>query len=45
MIPKRPGVLPAEIATNTTLKEGLRETYYWIKEQYSRRKQGQLIIT
>lgn len=30
---------------NTPLKEGLRETYSWIKEQYARRKQGQLIAT
>jgi len=30
---------------NTTLKEGLTETYRWIKDQYSRRKEGQLIIT
>jgi GDP-D-mannose 3', 5'-epimerase len=30
---------------NTTLKTGLRETYDWIREQYSRRKQGQLIVS
>jgi nucleoside-diphosphate-sugar epimerase len=30
---------------NTTLKTGLRETYHWISDQYSRRKQGQLIVT
>jgi GDP-D-mannose 3',5'-epimerase len=30
---------------NTTLKTGLRETYDWIREQYSRRKRGQLIVS
>jgi GDP-D-mannose 3', 5'-epimerase len=30
---------------NTTLDRGLHETYHWIKEQYSRRKQGELTIT
>jgi nucleoside-diphosphate-sugar epimerase len=30
---------------NTTLDDGLRETYYWIQDQYSKRKQGQLIVT
>ena len=30
---------------NTTLEAGLRETYYWIKDQYLRRKQGQLVVT
>lgn len=30
---------------NTKLKEGLFETYHWIKQQYARRKQGQLIST
>jgi GDP-D-mannose 3',5'-epimerase len=30
---------------DTTLKAGLRETYDWIRDQYSRRKQGQLTIT
>jgi GDP-D-mannose 3',5'-epimerase len=30
---------------NTTLETGLRETYDWIREQYSRRKQGQLIVS
>jgi GDP-D-mannose 3', 5'-epimerase len=30
---------------NTTLDFGLSETYHWIKEQYSKRKQGQIIAT
>jgi nucleoside-diphosphate-sugar epimerase len=30
---------------DTSLKMGLRETYHWIKDQYSKRKQGQLIVT
>jgi len=30
---------------NTTLETGLRETHRWISDQYSKRKQGQLIIT
>jgi GDP-D-mannose 3',5'-epimerase len=30
---------------NTTLKTGLGETYHWIRDQYSRRKRGQLIVT
>jgi nucleoside-diphosphate-sugar epimerase len=30
---------------NTTLDDGLRETYHWIQDQYSKRKQGQLIVT
>jgi GDP-D-mannose 3',5'-epimerase len=30
---------------NTALEPGLRETYRWIHDQYSKRKQGQLIIT
>jgi len=29
----------------TSLNAGLRDTYSWIKEQYSKRKQGQLIVT
>jgi nucleoside-diphosphate-sugar epimerase len=29
---------------NTTLDEGLYHTYHWIKEQYTRRKQGQLVV-
>jgi len=28
---------------DTSLEFGLRETYDWIKDQYSRRKQGQLV--
>ena len=28
---------------NTSLNAGLRETYFWIKEQYARRKEAQLI--
>lgn len=30
---------------NTSLNAGLRETYNWIKGEYSKRKQGQLIVT
>jgi GDP-D-mannose 3',5'-epimerase len=30
---------------DTTLDAGLRETYHWIRDQYSKRKQGQLIVT
>ena len=30
---------------DTSLEIGLRETYNWIKDQYSRREQGQLIMT
>jgi nucleoside-diphosphate-sugar epimerase len=30
---------------DTSLEMGLRETYHWIKDQYAKRKQGQLIIT
>jgi nucleoside-diphosphate-sugar epimerase len=30
---------------NTTLETGLRETYLWIKEQYSKRKEGKLLLT
>jgi GDP-D-mannose 3',5'-epimerase len=30
---------------DTTLNAGLRETYGWIKEQYYKRKEGQLIVT
>jgi GDP-D-mannose 3',5'-epimerase len=30
---------------DTTLKAGLRETYHWIRDQYARRKQGQLIVS
>lgn len=29
---------------DTSLNAGLRETYNWIKEQYSKRKQGQVIV-
>ena len=28
---------------DTSLEIGLRETYHWIKDQYARRKQGQLV--
>jgi nucleoside-diphosphate-sugar epimerase len=30
---------------NTSLNAGLRETYHWIKDQFSRRKQGELTVT
>lgn len=30
---------------NTSLNTGLRETYNWIKGEYSKRKQGQFIVT
>lgn len=30
---------------DTSLDAGLRETYYWIRDQYLRRKQGQLVVT
>jgi len=30
---------------DTTLDEGLRETYQWIKDQYLRRKRGQLVVS
>ena len=30
---------------DTSLKTGLRENYHWIRDQYARRKQGQLIVT
>jgi GDP-D-mannose 3',5'-epimerase len=30
---------------NTTLETGLRETYRWVKDQYSKRKDGQMIVT
>jgi GDP-D-mannose 3',5'-epimerase len=30
---------------DTSLNAGLRDTYGWIKEHYSKRKQGQLIVT
>jgi len=30
---------------NTALHTGLRETYHWIQDQYSKRKQGQLTVT
>ena len=29
---------------DTSLKTGLWKTYHWIKDQYSRRKQGQLVV-
>jgi len=29
---------------NTTLEVGLKETYQWIQEQYTKRKQGQLVV-
>ena len=33
-----------EMGTNSTLDLGLCATYHWIKEQYSKRKQGQQLL-
>lgn len=30
---------------DTSLDVGLRESFYWIKDQYSRRKRGQAVVT